>query len=274
MRLDSYRPRSLLLLLAGWLLAFGAAAEGVDVQRSRFLVVPEAMTSQISAQQYAQMKREAQSKGALNVKPEQVRRVQQIAARIVPQGERFNPGSSRWAWEANVINAPTVNAFAMPGGKVMVYAGLMERLQLTDDELAAVIGHEIAHAVLEHGRARMQTQLLQNLGVTAASIYLGLGDLGTAALAQAADVALALPYSRGQEVDADLAGLEMAARAGYDPRAAVSVWRKMSAAGGGQPPAWLSTHPDHQRRIQEIEAALPKVMPLYEAARATARAGG
>jgi predicted Zn-dependent protease len=147
-------------------------------------------------------------------------------------------------------------------------------LQLTDDELAAVIGHEIAHAVLEHGRARMQTQLLQNLGVTAASIYLGLGDLGTAALAQAADVALALPYSRGQEVDADLAGLEMAARAGYDPRAAVSVWRKMSAAGGGQPPAWLSTHPDHQRRIQEIEAALPKVMPLYEAARASARTGG
>jgi predicted Zn-dependent protease len=120
----------------------------------------------------------------------------------------------------------------------------------------------------------MQTQLLQNLGVTAASIYLGLGDLGTAALAQAADVALALPYSRGQEVDADLAGLEMAARAGYDPRAAVSVWRKMSAAGGGQPPAWLSTHPDHQRRIQEIEAALPKVMPLYEAARASARTGG
>ena len=142
------RLQSLLVLLASGLIAFGAAAEGVDVQRSRFLVVPAVMTSQISAQQYAQMKREAQAKGALNAKPEQVRRVQEIAGRIVPQGERFNPGSSRWAWEANVINAPTVNAFAMPSGKVMVYAGLMERLQLTDDELAAVIGHEIAHAVL------------------------------------------------------------------------------------------------------------------------------
>ncbi|MEG0822362.1 MAG: M48 family metallopeptidase [Burkholderiaceae bacterium] len=248
-------------------LAATVAQAQVEVQRPRFLVLPEAMANQTSAQQYAQMLAEARAKGALNRDSAQTARVRAIAERLIPQGRRFNPAIANWRWEANVFHAPTVNAFAMPGGKIAVYSGLIDQLGLSDDELAAVIGHEIAHAVLEHGRARMQSQLAQNVGVAALSMYFGLGDLGTAALAQAAEVALALPYSRGQEVDADLAGLEMAARAGYDPRAAVSVWQKMSKLGGGQPPQWLSTHPDHQKRIKEIEAALPQVMPLYRAAR-------
>lgn len=247
-------------------LALSAQAQ-VDVQRPRFLVLPEAMANQASAQQYAQMLAEARGKAALNRDAAQTARVRRIAERLVPHGQRFNPAIANWRWEANVFNSPTVNAFAMPGGKIAVYSGLIDKLGLSDDELAAVIGHEIAHAVLEHGRARMQNELAQNVGVAALSMYFGLGDLGAAALSQAADVALALPYSRGQEVDADLAGLEMAARAGYDPRAAVSVWQKMSQQGGGQPPQWLSTHPDHQKRIKEIEVALPKVMPLYKAAR-------
>jgi predicted Zn-dependent protease len=149
-----------------------------------------------------------------------------------------------------------------------VFRGIIERLQLTDDELAAVIGHEIAHALLQHGRARMSEAVLKNVGVNLAALYFGLGDLGATALAQAAQVAISLPYSRGHETDADLVGIELAARAGYDPRAAASLWRKMAAANQGQPPQFLSTHPGHANRIREIEANLPKVMPLYEKAAA------
>jgi len=167
-----------------------------------------------------------------------------------------------------VIDSPAINAFCMAGGKIMVFRGIIERLQLTDDELAAVIGHEIAHALLQHGRARMSEAVLKNVGVNLAALYFGLGDLGTTALAQAAQVAISLPYSRGHENDADLVGIELAARAGYDPRAAVALWRKMASASGGQPPQFLSTHPGHANRIREIEANLPKVLPLYEQATA------
>lgn len=251
------------LALAALLAAVPAAHAQVQVERARYLVLPESLATQASAQQYAQMLGEARAKGALNRDAAQTARVRGIAERLIPHGRRFNPAIANWRWEANVFNAPTVNAFAMPGGKIAVFSGLIDQLKLSDDELAAVIGHEIAHAVLEHGRARMQSQLAQNLGVTAVSMYLGLGDLGTAALSQAAELAVALPYSRSQEVDADLAGLELAARAGYDPRAALSVWQKMSQQSGERPPQWLSTHPDPAQRMREIEAALPQVVPLY-----------
>lgn len=253
------------LLLTLMLGGAGVASAQVEVQRPRFLILPEAVANQTSAQQYAQLLSGARQQGALNRDAAQTRRVREIAQRLIPHGERFNPGIRSWRWEANLLDSPEINAFAMPGGKIAVYSGLIDKLALSDDELAAVIGHEIAHAVLEHGRARLQGQIAQDLGVAAVSSYLGLGDLGTAALAKAAEVAVALPYSRSQEVDADLAGLEMAARAGYDPRAAVRVWQKMSRLGGGQPPQWLSTHPDPAKRIREIEEALPKVMPLYAA---------
>jgi len=149
----------------------------------------------------------------------------------------------------------------------MVFDGLIDRLKLSDDELAAVIGHEIAHALLEHGRARMSEQVLKNVGINFAAAYFGLGDIGYAVLANAAQLAITLPYSRGHETDADLVGLELAARAGFDPRAAVSLWRKMAAASQGQPPQFLSTHPGHAQRIQEIERNLPRVLPLYQTAR-------
>jgi len=167
-----------------------------------------------------------------------------------------------------VISSPQVNAFCMPGGKIMVYDGLVQTLSLTDDELAAVIGHEIAHALLEHGRARMTEAALRNAGVSLASAYLGLGHLGASALAQAAQVAVGLPYSRSHESDADLVGIELAARAGYDPRAALSLWTKMAAAARGQPPQFLSTHPSNSTRIRALQAAMPRVLPLYQQARA------
>ncbi len=243
------------------------AEPGVQVRKPRLMLVPQSMVNGSAAQQYAQMKQQAQARRVLNVDAPQVQRVRAIANRLIPHGARFNDNASAWAWEVNVIDAPAINAFCMPGGKIMVFDGLIDRLKLSDDELAAVIGHEIAHALLEHGRARMSEQLLQSVGINFAAAYFGLSDVGATALAQAAQLAITLPYSRGHETDADLVGLELAARGGFDPGAAISLWRKMGAASQGQPPQFLSTHPGHAQRIREIERTLPRVLPLYERAR-------
>lgn len=240
--------------------------EGVQVRKPRLLLVPQSTVNSTAAAQYAQMKQQAASRRVLNVDAPQVQRVRAIAQRMIPFGARFNAQSAQWAWEVNVIDAPQINAFCMPGGKIMVFDGLIDTLKLSDDELAAVIGHEIAHALLEHGRARMSEQVLKSVGINLAAAYFGLSDVGAGALAQAAQLAITLPYSRGHETDADLVGLELAARAGFDPRAAISLWRKMGAASKGQPPQFLSTHPGHAQRIAEIERTLPRVMPLYSAA--------
>jgi Zn-dependent protease with chaperone function len=243
------------------------ADAGVQVRKPRLMLVPESVVNASAAQQYAQLKQQAAARRLLNADAPQVARVRAIAQRLIAHGARFNPRAAAWAWEVNVIDTPAINAFCMPGGKIVVYDGLIDRLALDDDELAAVIGHEIAHALLEHGRARMSEALLKNVGINLAAAYFGLSDAGAALLAQAAQLAITLPYSRAHEVDADLAGLELAARAGFDPRAAVRVWQKMAKAGGAQPPQFLSTHPGHATRIREIEAALPRVLPLYAAAR-------
>jgi len=259
----------LLLCLAVPAASLAQGAEsGVQVRKPKLMVVPETLVNRSAEQQYLQMKQQAESRGMLNRDAPQVQRVRAIAERLIPHGRRFNAEAGDWAWEVNVIDSPAINAFCMPGGKIMVFRGIIERLKLTDDELAAVIGHEIAHALLQHGRARMSEAVLKNVGVNLAALYFGLGDLGATALAQAAQVAISLPYSRGHESDADLVGIELAARAGYDPRAAVALWRKMAAASDGQPPQFLSTHPGHANRIREIEANLPKVLPLYEKATA------
>jgi predicted Zn-dependent protease len=242
------------------------ADSGVQVRKPRLMLVPEGMVNAGAAQQYDQLKRQAAARKLLNTDAPQVQRVRAIAQRLIPHGARFNAQAAAWRWEVNVIDAPTVNAFCMPGGKIMVFDGLIERLGLDDDELAAVIGHEIAHALLEHGRARMSEALLKSVGINLAAAYFGLSDIGATVLAQAAQVAITLPYSRSHEVDADLAGLELAARAGFDPRAAIRVWQKMAKLGGGQPPQFLSTHPGRAARIREIEAAIPRVLPLYRSA--------
>jgi Zn-dependent protease with chaperone function len=244
-----------------------SAEAGVQVRKPRLMLVPEGMVNASAAQQYAQLKQQAAARRLLNTDAPQVQRVRSIAQRLIPHGVRFNAKAAAWAWEVNVIDTPAINAFCMPGGKIVVFDGLIDRLALDDDELAAVIGHEIAHALLEHGRARMSEALLKSVGINLAAAYFGLSDVSAAMLAQAAQLAITLPYSRGHEVDADLVGLELAARAGFDPRAAVRVWQKMAKAGGAQPPQFLSTHPGHATRIREIEAALPRVLPLYEAAR-------
>jgi predicted Zn-dependent protease len=245
------------------------AETGVRVRKPKLMVVPESVVNRSAARQYLQLKQQAASRGLLNRDAPAVTRVRAIAERLIAHAGRFNAEAGSWTWEVNVIDSQAINALCMPGGKIMVFRGIIERLQLADDELAAVIGHEIAHALLQHGRARMSEAVLKNVGVNLAALYFGLGDLGATALAQAAQLAISLPYSRSHETDADLAGIELAARAGFDPRAAATLWRKMAAANASQPPEFLSTHPGHANRIREIEANLPSVLPLYDRALAT-----
>ena len=173
----------------------------------------------------------------------------------------------QWRWEVNLIGSKQINAFCMPGGKIAFYTGILDQLQLSDDEAAMVMGHEMAHALREHARAQMAKSQATNIGLRLGAQLLGLGDLGSMAASLGGQL-LGLKFSRGDESDADLVGLELAARAGYDPQAAVTLWRKMGqATGGKQGLAFLSTHPSGPERIRELEQNVPKVQSLYVAAR-------
>jgi predicted Zn-dependent protease len=220
-----------------------------------------------AAQQYQQISQAAAEQGVLNRDPMQTERVQRIAQRLIPHTAVFRDDAVHWQWQVNVLTSNEVNAWCMPGGKIAVYSGLIEQLKITDDELAAVMGHEIAHALREHARERIgrqqATAVGTAVGATVLEYFTGvrLGQLGDT-FAQAMFV---LPNSRENEQEADRIGVELAARAGYDPRAAVSLWQKM-ASGGGQPPQWLSTHPSHETRIRDLQDYAQRVLPLYETA--------
>ena len=245
------------------------ARDGVDVGgNSAFANLVSAETVERSAStQYAEMLQEAAKKNALAPKSDpQLQRLRAIAARIIPFAGEWNSRAKDWQWEVNLIGSKQINAFCMPGGKIAVYTGIVQTLKLTDDEIAMVLGHEIAHALREHARERMGKNAATGLGASLLSQYFGLGQLGQTVTNYGAQL-LTLQSSREDESEADLVGMELAARAGYDPRAGVTLWQKMAASSGSAPPQWLSTHPSGSTRIAEIEANLPKVMPLYERAR-------
>lgn len=232
-------------------------------------LVPAAQLEAAAAKQFSQLKAQANSQGAL-LPPDhpQARRVAAITQKLLPHVEAWNPQSKAWRWEAVVLKSDQINAFCMPGGKMAVYTGIIEKLKLTDDELAMIMGHEMAHALREHSREQMGKATATELGATVLSAVLGLGQAGDQLLGMGSQL-LSLKFSRSDETDADLVGLDIAARAGYDPRAAVVLWQKMQKAGGGGQLEFMSTHPSGTTRIQTIEEALPQVLPLY--ARATGR---
>lgn len=237
----------------------------VGVDRTQTMLVSSETVNRSAANAYRRVLDEARRKGRLNSDAAQVARVRAIAARLIPQTAAFRADAPLWQWEVNVIEAKAVNAWCMPGGKIAVYTGLIERLQPSDDELAAVLGHEIAHALREHGRERASQALAQGIGLTVLGIALGMSDTAMDLSQLVLDLTFNLPNSRTDEVEADRIGVELAARAGYDPRAAVSLWEKMQKAARVQPPAFLSTHPSHETRIAELHAVSQRVMPLYEA---------
>jgi predicted Zn-dependent protease len=238
---------------------------GVD-RDQRMMVSAEDMHAG-AVKAYAQMMSEAQKKGLLDRDAAQVQRVRAITQRLVGQTKVFRPDAAKWPWEVHVISVAEVNAWCMPGGKMAIYSGLIDKLKATDDEIAAVMGHEISHALREHSRERASREMGTQMAVGIAGALFGLGDLGQGLGNMVADVTLNKPNSRTQEVEADRIGVELAARAGYDPRAAITLWEKMQKAGGGQPPQFLSTHPSHENRINDLRTYSQRVMPLYQAAK-------
>ena len=262
-------------------LAFVAGCQTVDTTKSGVVGVDRDQRMMVSAEEvnagaakaYSQMMAEAQKKGVLDRDPAMVKRVQEITKRLIPHTVAFRDDAGKWPWEVHVITTDEVNAWCMPAGKMAMYTGLIQKLNATDDEIAAVMGHEISHALREHSREQISRQMSTQLGIGVVGALLGIGDMGQSIAGQVANVTLNLPNSRNAEVEADRIGIELAARAGYDPSAAVSLWQKMSKLGGGQPPKWLSTHPSHEDRIADLKVYSEKVMPLYTAAKGSAAAG-
>ena len=253
--------------------AQGQGREGVEVgQPSAFAkMVPADQVENSARQQYYQMLDQAHAKKALAPKDHpQLIRLRDIAKRIIPHALTWNPRAKDWKWEVNLIGSGQINAFCMPGGKIAFYSGILTQLKLTDDEVAMVMGHEIAHALREHARERMGKSAATNgvaaIGSTVASVFFGVSPQITDLVARQGANLLTLKFSRDDETEDDLVGMEIAARAGYDPRSGVTLWQKMSAANKGAPPQWMSTHPSGSTRIKDIEANLPKVEHLYEQA--------
>jgi predicted Zn-dependent protease len=239
--------------------------------RSQLLLVSAESVNQASLKYYAEQNSEARSKGELITSGAEYNRVHAIMQRMVPQVGVFRDDASAWKWELVLINEDTVNAHVMAGGKITFYTGLIRKLNLTDDEIAAVMGHEIAHALREHTREKMSQQQAAGLVLAVGGAALGAGSGAMQAAGMAKQIALDLPFSRGMESEADQYGLELAARAGYNPQAAVTLWDKMASLGGGGGPGFLSTHPAPGDRKATLTSLQPKVQPLYEAALKTRR---
>lgn len=263
------------LLLVGCATTQTTKSGSVGVDRKQYIgLVSEQEAEQQSALAYQQTLKEADSKKQLNQDSAETQRVRNIAKRLIAEVGVFRTDALKWDWQVNVLESKEVNAYCMAGGKMMVYTGLLDQIKPTDDELAAVMGHEISHALREHVRERMSRVKAQQMGLLGAAALVGLstksGDnaVKTLALGGAlATVALTLPNSRTAEHEADEVGLELMARAGYNPNAAITLWEKMSAKGGAKPPELLSTHPSDQARMDDLKRLIPKVMPLYEEAR-------
>jgi predicted Zn-dependent protease len=268
-------------LLIAFTLALGGCSSvqttksgAVGVERKQYMLLSEQQVENLSSQSYVQTLKQAESKKALNTDLTETARVRTIAQRLIAQTGTFRPDALNWKWAINVQESKEINAYCMAGGKIMVYTGLLDQIKPTDDELAAVMGHEMAHALREHSREQMSEAYAQQFGLLGLAAVVGItskdSNKAGAALALGSSVtavALTLPHSRRDEHEADEIGLELAARAGYNPNAALTLWEKMGNAGGAKPPEILSTHPSDASRMDDIKRLIPTVMPLYEEAK-------
>ena len=211
----------------------------VGVERSQFMMLSSKQVETMSLQSYSQTLKTASDKKTLNTDPAILARVRGISERLIAQTVVFRADAKNWKWEVNVEKNDQINAYCMPGGKIMVFTGLIDKLQATDDELAEVIGSQ------------------KN---AATGVALGGAALGS-------QLFFALPNSRTQETEADRMGLELAARAGYNPNAAISLWKKMAQTNDKKPAEFLSDHPADKTRIDDLSRLIPTEMPLYEQAK-------
>ena len=257
-------------LVAAALLLAGCEANPIT-GRSQLMIVPESLAVSESAAAYAQMMGQLGQKKQIEADSARVRKVRDVTDRLVAQAIKLRPDSAGWKWEVQVINDPkTVNAFCMAGGKMAIYSGMWDKLNASDEEIAMVMGHEISHALAGHTQERMSVAMTSQVLATGVALAIsssettrGLAMTGTQL---AAVYAVQLPNSRTSESEADAIGLEIAARAGYDPRAAVTLWEKMGKLGGS-PPEFLSTHPSPENRAARLKELGAKVQPLYQEAR-------
>lgn len=256
-----------LALLAGCQTVRTTHSGVVGVDRPQTMLVSQAEVDRAAAKSYQQMLEAARKKGVLDRDTLTVSRVRRITRRLIEVVPALRPDAASWAWEVHVFTSRELNAWCMPGGKIGFYTGLIDRLNATDDEIAAVIGHEIAHALREHGRERASQAFATELGIAIAGAVTGVGAGGRDLVRVVTNLTLSLPNSRLHETEADRIGVELAARAGYNPFAALTLWDKMSRANSSEPPQWLSTHPNHQNRQADLRLYAERVMPLYEAAR-------
>ncbi len=241
----------------------GDPGVSVELRKSRIReIVPSDMIEQQAAREYEQIKQEAIVRHALAADNDpQLQRLRAIGKRLLPETLRWNPAAAKWQWEINLIHSNQINAFCMPGGKVAFYSGLIDKLRLTDDEIAMVMGHEISHALEEHARQRAAQAEVTNLGANVMSQLTGFGNLGNMDIGNSARL-ITLKFSRLEETEADLIGLDMASRAGYDPRASITLWRKMGTMlDPGE--EMLSTHPSGRSRIAVLERHMKEALRLY-----------
>ena len=244
----------------------------VGIDRSQFMMLSSKQVESLSLASYSQSLKTANDKKTLNTDPVTLARVRGISDRLIKQTPVYRADAANWKWEVNVEKNEQINAYCMPGGKIMVFTGLIDKLNTTDDELAAVIGHEIAHALREHGRERMSLAYAQQGGLALLAAVIGskknaATGLALGGAAMGTQLFFALPHSRTQEKEADRMGLELAARAGYNPNAAISLWTKMAQSGSKKPAELLSSHPSDKTRIDDLSKLIPTVMPLYEQAK-------
>ena len=242
------------------------APGAVGIERPQRMLVSEEDVEKGAEQAYAQELQKAREADKLNKDPALTARVRAITDRLIPVTAAFRPDAPGWSWQVNTLTTDEMNAYAMPGGKIMVYSGLVQKLKLNDAELAAVLGHEISHALREHTRERVSQAYAQQIALLGLAVVTGAGQGAVDLANQVASVTFQLPHTRVQEAEADIMGLELMARAGYEPHSAVTLWQKMMAAEKSSPPQFLSTHPSPSNRVAELQARIPKVMPLYEAA--------
>ena len=264
-KLFSYRTFATLALSSLLLACANTTRSGaVGISRSQFMVVSSAEVDRLSTISYNEQNQKAKEKNILVSSGPAYDRLKTISNRLIQQTSIFRDDTRDWNWQLTLINAPTLNATCAPGGKITFYSGLVEQLNLTDDEIAAIMGHEIAHALREHGRERLSQAMAQSAVTNIALAAAGSYGSAISAANQAAQYTLVLPNSRQNESEADAIGLELAARAGYNPQAAISVWKKMIRATDGKAsPEFLSTHPSGETRIEQLTVLMPTVEPLY-----------
>jgi predicted Zn-dependent protease len=251
------------LVLSGCATVQTTRPGAVDIERKQTMLVSEASVEQGAHQAYLGEVQKAEASGKLNADPALAARIHHITDRLIPATATFRPDAPSWNWEVNILTTSEINAYCMPGGKIMVYTGLVDNLHLTDGEIATVLGHEISHALREHTRERVSRGYEQQVALVGLEVLLGAGP-GTMQLAnQVAAATFELPHDRQQEAEADVMGLELMARAGYDPHEAISLWKKMMAAEKTEPPQFLSTHPASANRIADLQSHMPQVLPLY-----------